>query len=94
MLRESPDRRVGLGRAQEYLSQKVFSLSLNAKWHLVNEKYCQEQDIDEETPTEEGPGLQVPKVPGLPQTVDKVGIIITWTRCQCGQDVNVDNKAS
>ena len=34
----------------------------------------QEQVTDEETPTEEGLGLQMPKVPGLPEDVDKVAL--------------------
>jgi len=50
-----------------------------------------EQVTDEETPTEEGLGLQMPKVPGLPENVDKVAISSSSSSSSslCGQDDNV-----
>ena len=42
--------------------------------HLRNLSSLQEQVVDEEAPTEEGLGLQMPKVQGLPENVDKVYI--------------------
>ena len=40
--------------------------------HLRNLSSLQEQVVDEEAPTEEGLGLEMPKVQELPENVDKV----------------------
>ena len=48
--------------------------------HLRNLSSLQEQVVDEEAPTEEGLGLQMPKVQGLFENVDKVvlKLYIMW----------------
>ena len=61
-----------LGFLEIFLFLTPKSVRLFENIHLRNLSPLQEQVVDEEAPTEEGLGLQMPKVQGLPENVDKV----------------------